>query len=125
MEKKLIKVLVVEDDPFLSKVYRSSFAESGYVMDYAADGVEALEHMRTFRPDVVLLDLVMPRKDGFEVLQAVQNDHTLSGARIVVLTNLGQPEDKAKCLGLGAVDYLVKTDIPIMDLVAKVKNYAG
>ncbi|MFH0873699.1 MAG: response regulator [Candidatus Komeilibacteria bacterium] len=125
MLTKSIKVLVVEDDPFLSKVYQSSFSASGYVMDYAHDGHEALEHMRTFRPDIVLLDLVMPRQDGFEVLELMQQDVSLAGIKVVVLTNLGQPEDKAKCLSLGAVDYLVKTDIAIMDLVAKVKEYVG
>lgn len=125
MSTSNIKVLVVEDDPFLSKVYESSFAGAGYTMAYAHDGEEALQLMSSFHPDVVLLDLVMPKKDGFEVLEAVKADPTLSGCKIVVLSNLGQPEDKAKCLALGAVDYLIKTDIAILDLVAKVKNYVS
>lgn len=125
MATQSIKVLVVEDDPFLSKVYESSFVDSGYTVEFCHDGEEALERIRNFRPDVVLLDLVMPKKDGFEVLEQVQKDPTLSGCKIVVLTNLGQPEDKAKCLAFGAVDYIVKTDISIIDLIAKIKTYVS
>ncbi len=125
MSKSNIKVLVVEDDPFLSKVYESSFAGAGYTMAYAHDGEEALQQMKSFLPDLVLLDLVMPKKDGFEVLEAVKADPSLAGIKIVILSNLGQPEDKAKCLALGAVDYLIKTDIAILDLVAKVPTYVS
>ncbi len=125
MSTSNIKVLVVEDDPFLSKVYESSFAGADYTMAYAHDGDEALQQMVSFHPDVVLLDLVMPKKDGFEVLEAVKANPALAGIKIVVLSNLGQPEDKAKCLALGAVDYLIKTDIAILDLVAKVKTYVS
>ncbi len=125
MSTSTIKVLVVEDDPFLSKVYESSFAEAGYTMAFAHDGEEALDQIGSFHPDVVLLDLVMPKKDGFEVLEAVKANPALAGIKIVVLSNLGQPEDKAKCLALGAVDYLIKTDIAILDLVAKVKTYVS
>lgn len=125
MSKSNIKVLVVEDDPFLSKVYESSFAGAGYTMAYAHDGEEALLQMKSFLPDLVLLDLVMPKKDGFEVLEAVKADPSLAGIKIVILSNLGQPEDKAKCLALGAVDYLIKTDIAILDLVAKVPTYVS
>jgi DNA-binding response OmpR family regulator len=118
------KVLVVEDDPFLQKVYQSKLKDTSYQCDFASDGEEGLAKIKSFQPKVVLLDLVMPKLDGFGVLAAVQADASLAGINILVLTNLSQPEDKEKCLKLGAKEYMVKSDVSIQEILAMIQKYA-
>ena len=118
------KVLVVEDDPFLLKVYQSKLKDTSYQCEFAGDGEEGLAKIKSFQPQVVLLDLVMPKLDGFGVLAAVKSDPTLTQAAILVLTNLSQPEDRDKCLQLGAKEYMVKSDVSIQDILAKIQQYA-
>lgn len=118
------KVLVIEDDPFLLKVYQSKLKDTGFQCEFASDGEEGLAKIKSFQPKVILLDLVMPKLDGFGVLAAVKADPSLTQASILVLTNLSQPEDRDKCLQLGAKEYMVKSDISIQDILAKVQQYA-
>ncbi len=118
------KVLVVEDDPFLQKVYQSKLKDTSYQCDFASDGEEGLTKIKSFQPKVVLLDLVMPKLDGFGVLAAVQADASLVGINILVLTNLSQPEDKEKCLKLGAKEYMVKSDVSIQEILTMIQKYA-
>lgn len=122
MVKQEKKVLIAEDDHFLAKIYKIKFAKEGINADIATDGNEALEKIREQKPDLVLLDLVMPGKDGFEVLEELQSDKTLKKIPIIVLSNLGQEEDIAKGKSFGIVDYFIKSDISIHDIVKKVKE---
>lgn len=121
-ENKTYKILVVEDDFFLIKVFQTKLTNEGFQVEIAADGVLAMEILNRFSPDLILLDLVMPRKDGFEVLEDLSQDKKLSKIPVIVLTNLGQDSDVERVKKYGVVDYLVKSDISIDDVVSKVKS---
>lgn len=122
MEPNNIKVLIVDDDNFLLDMYSLKFRESGFLVEVAKSGDEALEKAKEMRPDVVLLDIVMPQLDGFEVLRSLRQDKSAEGAIIVILTNLGQKEDVERGLGLGANDYIIKAHFTPSEVVNKVKN---
>jgi DNA-binding response OmpR family regulator len=116
------KVLVVEDDKYLSNAYQTKLLKMGFDVETAGDGDEALEVLKNYKPDMILLDLVMPRKDGFSTLIEIKKDESLMNIPVLIATNLGQKEDIEKGLKMGAVDYLVKTDTSIDDFVNKVKS---
>ncbi len=119
------KVLVVEDDRFLVSAYRAKLEKSGYEVQIASDGDEALAALKTFLPDVMLLDLVMPKRDGFSTLEEIKKDARLSKIPIIVTSNLGQKEDIDKAMALGANDYIIKSDLSIEELVAKVQKVSS
>lgn len=119
------KVLVVEDDTFLAKIYESKLKHEGYDAKVANDGVEGMEALAEMKPNIVLLDLVMPRKDGFTVLKEMSEDSELKKIPVVVLSNLGQDSDVDRVKELGAKDYLVKADISISDVVDTINKYAN
>lgn len=119
-----MKVLVAEDDKFLSKVYQTKLSKAGFEIQMAQDGEEALQALRSFVPDVILLDLMMPKKDGFQVLQAINADEKLKSIPVIVTSNLGQPEDKKKAMDLGAKSYIIKSDTPIQEIITKLQALA-
>ena len=121
-DKMKKKLLVVEDDFFLIKVFQSKLEEQGYEVRIAADGVLAIDALEQFIPDLLLLDLVMPRKDGFEVLAEMQKNKKWAKIPVIVLTNLGQESDVERVKKLGVKDYLVKADIPIHEVIEKIKK---
>ena len=104
------KVLIIEDDPPYRKIYKRKFEVSGYTVEVAEDGVEGLQKMRTFQPGLVFVDLMMPKMDGFQVLDAVKADPSLNSIPVVVLTNLSTTEDAQKVLQKGAIGVIVKSD---------------
>jgi len=115
-------VLVVEDDNFLIKAYEAHLAKAGFHVRTALDGVEAVESLKKVMPDIILLDLVMPRMDGFDVLEDMQKRSEWKKIPIVVLSNLGQESDRDRSLKLGAVEYIVKSDFSLqqtVDLISK------
>ena len=116
------KILVAEDDKFLVKVYEAKLTKAGFEAKIAQDGEEALEILKTFTPEIILLDLMMPKKDGFQVLAELKADPKLKGIPVIVTSNLSQPEDKKKAMDLGAKDYIVKSDTPIQDIIEKLKG---
>lgn len=116
-------VLIIEDDKFLSKIYKTKLGKEGIDADFAHDGEEGLKKLREEKPKVVLLDLVMPKMDGFQVLETVQSDQELKSVPILVLSNLGQEEDIEKAKNLGAKDFIVKSDTSIQAVVDKLKTY--
>ncbi len=118
-----MKVLIAEDDKFLVSAYRLKLEKEGVEVEIALDGEEALEKLKSFKPDVMLLDLMMPKVDGFEVLERLKKEGGIQ-IPIIVASNLGQAEDVERAKKLGAVDYVVKSDIALDDLIAKVKSYA-
>jgi DNA-binding response OmpR family regulator len=119
-----MKILVAEDDQFLIKVYQAKLVKEGFEVQLAHDGEEAEKILQTFVPQVILLDLMMPKKDGFQVLSDIKANDVLKSIPVIVTSNLSQPEDKQKALNLGAVEYIVKSDIPIQMIVDKLKHYA-
>jgi len=116
----MMKILIVEDDPFLQKALITKFSREGYEILDAKDGNEAIEKAR-LGPDIVLLDLMLPKKSGFEVLMEFKKTPTLEKLKVVILSNLGQKDDIQRSAELGAVDYLVKAEARIDDIVKKVK----
>ena len=119
-KKKLI--LVAEDDLFYAKIYETKLASEGFDVEVVPNGDEALRHMAARKPDLLLLDLIMPIKDGFQVLESVKNNDKYQDLKVIVLSNLGQEEDIKKAKSYGVNDYLVKADISIQDLIKKVHD---
>ncbi len=114
------RILVAEDEPAIAKALELKLTHAGYQVDWAADGDEALAKLDDGKYSLLLLDLIMPKKDGFGVLEALQ-----SGKRkvpVIVLTNLGQEEDLERAKKLGATDYFVKADTPIAEVVSHVED---
>ena len=115
-------ILIVEDDTFLSSAYRLKFTKIGFTVQLAMDGQEAINILQNVRPDVILLDLVMPVKDGFTVLSEVKANDQYKTIPVIVTSNLSQKEDIDKAKGLGAADFIIKSDVSLDDLVKKVQN---
>ena len=116
------RVLVAEDDPSLSQILSSRLTRAGVEVVKAKDGEEALRVIRETKPDLVLLDLILPGKyDGFEVLQKMREDPTLDSRSVVIISNLGQESDMERVKQLGAVEYFVKAKTSIDDLVNRIK----
>ncbi len=118
----MAKILLVEDDPFLSSLLRNRIVKEGFEVEMVKDGEEALPMLKKAKPDLVLLDLILPGKSGFEVMEDIKNDPQISKVPIVIISNLGQDSDIARGKELGAADYLVKANISIDFLVGKVKE---
>jgi len=116
------KILVAEDDLFLVKAYQAKLTKEGWEVAIAINGEEAMHKVRSEKPDLILLDLVMPKKDGFEVLEELKDDKDLSKIPVIILSNLGQESDVERGKALGAVDYIIKTDLSIQNLVKKIKE---
>lgn len=116
------KILLVEDDKFLSEMYVTKLIESGFDVETAGDGQEALEKVTQYGPDLILLDIVLPKIDGFEVLQTLKKNVQTKDIAVVALTNLGQKEEVEKGLKLGAIDYVIKAHFTPTEVVAKVKK---
>jgi len=122
----LPRVLVVEDDPFLVRAYEVMLQSQGYHVQIAPDGEEALKMLGADPlPLVVLLDLMLPKKSGFEVLEAVGKDDRIKQVPIIVLSNLGQAADIERAQTLGARAYFVKADTPLERVISEVEKYAG
>lgn len=119
----MLDVLIIEDDKFLTKIYKTKLEKDGLKIEFAGNGEDGLKKMAADKPKVVLLDLVMPKMDGFEVLKQVQGDAALKKIPILVLSNLGQEEDISKAKKLGAKDFLVKSDTSIQAVVDLVKTF--
>ena len=117
-----MKILVVEDEEVLAKVLQEKLSKSGYDVAIAVDGEETFAVAKKFVPDAIVLDLLLPKKDGFEVLEALKNDQELKTIPVVVVSNLGEDTDIKRALQLGAADYYVKSEHPINEVVEKVKN---
>lgn len=128
-EPAIKKVLLVEDDEFLSSLLRNRLLKSGVEVMHAKDGQQALDGLKTYKPDLILLDLILPKRSGFDVMEAIRQDPSLENAPIIIISNLGQPEDVQKGQELGAVEYFVKAKTSIEDLVSNIleflKNSAG
>lgn len=122
-KKAPVSLLVVEDDKFYANIYRVKFAKEGFDTRLATDGDEALKMAREKKPDLILLDLIIPRKDGFETLKEIKADPKLKDIRVVIFSNLSQDEDVKRVMDAGAHDYIVKANISLQDMVSRVKGY--
>ena len=116
------KILIVEDDPFLSEMYSTKLIQEKFDVDFATDGKEAIKKAKEVKPDLILLDIVLPKMDGFEVLQEIKKDPELRNIQIIALTNLGQKEEVEKGLESGAAKYLVKAHYTPTEVVKEIKQ---
>ena len=118
------KILVIEDDKFLIKALQDHLKRSGFEVVVALDGEEGMKLIISEKPDLALLDLIMPKKDGFEVLAEVKgnSDDKIKNIPIIILSNLGQESDLKKGIELGAVDYLIKSEFRLKVVVKKIKE---
>ena len=114
------KILIAEDDKFLANAYRLKLSKLGFDVRLATDGQEALNILKDFIPDLMILDLVMPNKDGFAVLEEVKSRPDTKSVPVIIASNLGQKEDIDRGLKLGAADYIVKADVAISEIVDKI-----
>ena len=123
MDKK--KILLVEDDTALAAVYRSRLELEGFEINEVNNGEDALSAAISFKPDLILLDAMMPKISGFDVLDILRNTPETGNIRVIMLTALSQPKDKERAEGLGVDDYMVKSQVVIGDVVARVKHHLG
>ncbi len=119
------KILLVEDDLALAAVYKSRLELEGFDIREVNNGEEALSAAVEYRPDLILLDAMMPKISGFDVLDILRNTPDTSNIRIIMLTALSQPKDKERAEALGVDDYLVKSQVVIGDVVDRVKHHLG
>lgn len=119
-----MKVLIIEDDTFFQKFYATKLQEKGYEVAVASDGEEGLLKASSDKPNIILLDIIMPKKDGFEVLEALSQDLNLKVIPVLVLSSLGQEQDVEKAKKLGAVDYINKSFYDVETLFSKIANAA-
>ncbi|OGK16086.1 hypothetical protein A2774_01805 [Candidatus Roizmanbacteria bacterium RIFCSPHIGHO2_01_FULL_39_12c] len=117
-----MKLILVEDDVFFRKFYVEKLKEKGFEIEEADDGEQGLEKIRSFKPDLVLLDIIMPKKDGFEVLKDMQADSSLKDIPVLVFSTLGQETDVAKAKKLGATDYVNKSLFDFNQLLEKINT---
>ncbi|MCR4322750.1 MAG: response regulator [Candidatus Azambacteria bacterium] len=119
------KIVFIEDETTLQKMLSVALEEAGYSVITAADGETGLAAVRSEIPDLVLLDLILPKMDGFTVLNEIKKDETTTGIPVIVLTNLESAEDVGKVVALGATTYLVKANYDLPDIVEKIKEILG
>lgn len=122
-EKKFI--LIAEDDKFYTNIYWAKLTKEGYDVVVAREGTTVLSIAKDKKPDLILLDLIMPGMNGFETLQALKSEAKLRDVKVIVLSNLAQEEDMAKVMSMGASEYIIKSDISIQEVVDKIKHYLG
>ncbi len=119
MQKRTI--LIIEDEPHLAEELTAALVEEGFAVKSAADGEEGLRLVREWHPAVVVLDLILPKLDGFRVLEEVKKDKRASRIPVIVLSNLETTENIERAVGLGAAAYLVKPNYELAHIVDKIK----
>ncbi len=125
MEKdnKKIKILMAEDDKFIARAYKDGLTRAGFEIKIAIDGNEAIALAKSDLPDIILLDLIMPEKNGFEALEEFKKMPETKDIPVIVLSNLGQDTDIKQSKELGAVDYLIKSNYSMPEVIKKIKSY--
>ncbi len=116
-----MKILLIEDDTFFREFYAAKLKEEGMEIEIASDGEEGLDKAAKVKPDVILLDIIMPKKDGFEVLQAMSLNPALKKIPVIVFSTLGQESDVEKAKKLGATDYINKSFFDFEGLKTKIQ----
>ncbi|NLA42671.1 response regulator [Candidatus Saccharibacteria bacterium] len=117
------KILLVEDDTTLATVYRSRLEMEGFETKEVNNGEAALSAIQEYKPDLVLLDAMMPKISGFDVLDIIRNTPSTANTRVIMLTALSQPKDKERAENLGVDEYLVKSQVVIGDVIDRVKHH--
>ena len=119
------KILIIEDEEVLLELIQKKLEKEGYIVETAKDGEAGLEKMRALKPDLVLLDIVMPKMTGFEVLETVKKDQVLKTIPVIILSNSGQLVELDQARALGVRDWLIKTEFDPQEVVEKVVKQIG
>ncbi len=118
----MTKILIIEDEAILLDLLSKKLTQEGYQVDVARDGQEGLAKLKAERPDLILLDIVMPKMGGFELIEEINKDEKLRGVPIIIISNSGQPVELDRARELGVSDWLIKTDFSPQDVIDKVKK---
>lgn len=116
-------ILLVEDEPLLANLLKQQLEKEAFEVVWARDGEEAMKTLRERKPDLILLDLILPKISGFELMEAMRADPQMERAPVIIISNLGQDTDVARGQSLGAVEYFVKAKMSIEELVGHVKSF--
>lgn len=116
------KIQIIEDDPFLLSMYVAKLEANGFEVLSEETGEEGLVLMKKEKPELLLLDILLPGKDGFEVMEEMRKDESTKGIPVILLTNLGQRKDVEKGMELGAVDYLIKAHFTPTEVISKINR---
>lgn len=119
------KILLVEDDVSLSSVYKARLDIEGFDSEIVNNGEEALSAVLDYKPDIILLDAMMPKINGFDVLDILRNTPETANVRVIMLTALSQPKDKERAESLGVDEYMVKSQVVISDVISRIKYHLG
>jgi len=122
MDSNKKKILLVEDDSMISSMYKTKFEADGFEVFIADNGVIGLELAKKEKPDIIMLDIILPQLDGFSVLEQIKKDENIKNTPVIMLTNLGTEEDKKKGETMGALDYLVKASLTPGQVSEKIKQ---
>jgi CheY-like chemotaxis protein len=114
------KILIIEDDAFLGNVLNEKLQKAGYATSLVTDGEEGLKQIGMQKPDLILLDIMLPKKNGYEILEAKRQDSSIAAIPVIIISNSGQPVEINRALALGSVDYLVKADLDPDEVLEKV-----
>lgn len=117
------KILLVEDDEILGKVVAEELKEAGFEVKWVLDGEAGIKAAQSSMPDLVLLDLMLPKKHGFDVLSDIKSSPATASVPVIIMTMMGQDDDIKKGIKLGAVDYIVKSQHAIAEIVEKIKTF--
>ncbi len=121
-ENKKVKVLIIEDDSYISDMYKIKFESENFETIVAEDGISGIKEIEKQKPDIVLLDIVMPKVDGFSVLKMIKKNEDSKDIPVVLLTNLGQKDNVERGFELGATSYIIKAHFTPSEVVKKVKE---
>jgi DNA-binding response OmpR family regulator len=117
------KILLAEDDEFLAALLKNRLQRDGYAVEIVENGANVVEMLRTYKPDLLLLDIILPNKLGFEIIEDMRADTKLAKMPFMVMSNLGQPEDIERAKQLGAIEYFVKARLVIEDLIKRIASF--
>lgn len=121
-KEKKASILIIEDDKFLRELLSRKLEKSGFNISMVIDGEEALRKIKEEEYEIILLDLVLPGVDGFEILKEIKKNPKTSKTPVIILSNLGQQEEVERGLRLGAVDYLIKAHFTPDEIIQKIEN---
>ena len=117
------KILIIEDDEHISRVYEMRFLKDGYNTVLVANGEQAVEKVTSEKPNLIILDLMVPRKDGFAILEEIKKNPSTASIPVLVLSNLGGKDDQKRAIGLGANDYMVKVENSMQEVIERAKKF--
>jgi two-component system alkaline phosphatase synthesis response regulator PhoP len=119
------KILLIEDEQIMIDLLEKKLTKEGYKVSIARNGIEGLKQLREQKPDLILLDIIMPKMSGFEVMEEMQKDSEISEIPVIIISNSGQPVELDRAQKLGAKDWLIKTEFDPREVLEKVKKQIG